>query len=71
MKTRTHERCGRLITTFDQSDAPPCFFVVAKALGYRIAVTGGVTLTHEIEASADDVQTICDLAWDVALSDLA
>lgn len=64
MKKRISQRSGKTVITFEQSAVPRAFFAIAKALGYRVAVTGGITLTHEIICSESDFDTLVDLSFD-------
>lgn len=58
----TRERCGNPVVTFDQREVPVSFFQVARALGYRVSVTGGVTLTHEVICSEADFAALIEIA---------
>ena len=61
---RISQRNGATVITFEQSAVPRTFFVIARALGYRVAVTGGTTLTHEIVCSESDFEVLIDLSFD-------
>lgn len=62
---RIKERNGKTVITFGQESVPRAFFKIARDLGYRVAVTGGVTLTHEIVCSEVDFETLIELAFDL------
>lgn len=61
-KTIDFIRCGKPVVTFKQEDVPgKKFFELAKGLGFRVAVTGGLEFTHEFQGTKEDFLTVIEM----------
>jgi hypothetical protein len=58
-----YKRNRRIIIAFNQIDIiDKSFYEISKELGYKISVTGGLELTHEIECTLGEFIALLELS---------